>query len=115
MAVRAIRGATQVDADDREQVLEATRELVSAVLERLRPVPVEPEADDAAETPTSRLDTLVRAALGGEARAHDRLLEEIHPFVLRYCRGRLGRRGRRSSAAGAAAASSRRPPTMSPL
>src|SRR5215218_5109535 len=36
MAVRAIRGATQVDADDREQVLEATRELVSAVLERNR-------------------------------------------------------------------------------
>ena len=34
MAVRAIRGATQVDADDREQVLEATRELVSTVLER---------------------------------------------------------------------------------
>jgi chorismate mutase len=34
MAVRAIRGATQVDADEREQVLEATRELVSAVLER---------------------------------------------------------------------------------
>jgi chorismate mutase len=34
MAVRAIRGATQVDADDREQVLEATRELVAAVMER---------------------------------------------------------------------------------
>ena len=34
MAVRAIRGATQVDADDREQVLEATRELVNAVLKR---------------------------------------------------------------------------------
>jgi chorismate mutase len=34
MAVRAIRGATQVDADDREQVLEATRELVGAVMER---------------------------------------------------------------------------------
>jgi chorismate mutase len=34
MAVRAIRGATLVDADDREQVLEATRELVAAVLER---------------------------------------------------------------------------------
>ena len=34
MAVRAIRGATQVDADDRDQVLEATRELVSTVLER---------------------------------------------------------------------------------
>ncbi|WP_436695626.1 chorismate mutase [Geodermatophilus sp. CPCC 205506] len=34
MAVRAIRGATQVDADDREQILDATRELVSAVMER---------------------------------------------------------------------------------
>ncbi|MGX5653703.1 chorismate mutase [Geodermatophilus nigrescens] len=34
MAVRAIRGATQVDADDRDQVLEATRELVSEVVGR---------------------------------------------------------------------------------
>jgi chorismate mutase len=34
VAVRAIRGATQVDADDRDEVLEATAELVSAVLER---------------------------------------------------------------------------------
>ena len=34
MAVRAIRGATQVDGDDRDQVLEATRELVSSVVER---------------------------------------------------------------------------------
>ena len=34
MAVRAIRGATQVAADDRDEVLSATRELVSTVLER---------------------------------------------------------------------------------
>ena len=34
MAVRAIRGATQVAADDRDEVLGATRELVSAVLDR---------------------------------------------------------------------------------
>lgn len=34
MAVRAIRGATQVDADERDQVLEATRELVAAVMDR---------------------------------------------------------------------------------
>ncbi|RBY97431.1 chorismate mutase [Blastococcus sp. TF02-8] len=34
MAVRAIRGATQVDADDREQLLEATRELVQTVMDR---------------------------------------------------------------------------------
>lgn len=34
MAVRAIRGAIQVDADDRELILEAVSELVTAVLAR---------------------------------------------------------------------------------
>lgn len=34
MAVRAVRGATQVDADDRDQVLAATTELVAEVLRR---------------------------------------------------------------------------------
>ncbi|MBW8481160.1 chorismate mutase [Actinomadura parmotrematis] len=34
MAVRAVRGATQVEADDRDQILEATTELVAAVLAR---------------------------------------------------------------------------------
>ncbi|MFG2000249.1 chorismate mutase [Spirillospora sp. NPDC048911] len=34
MAVRAIRGATQVDADDRDQILEATTELVTEVMTR---------------------------------------------------------------------------------
>ena len=34
MHVRAVRGAIQVDADDRDQVLEATTELLTAVLER---------------------------------------------------------------------------------
>ncbi|MFF1819200.1 chorismate mutase [Kribbella sp. NPDC051587] len=33
MAVRAIRGATQLDADEREHLLERTAELVKAVLE----------------------------------------------------------------------------------
>lgn len=36
MAVRALRGATQVDVDEREHVIEATAELVTAVLERNR-------------------------------------------------------------------------------
>ena len=36
MAVRALRGATQVDLDDREMIIEATAELVRAVLERNR-------------------------------------------------------------------------------
>jgi chorismate mutase len=34
MSVRAVRGAIQVDEDDRDQVLEATTELLAAVLER---------------------------------------------------------------------------------
>ncbi len=34
MAVRAVRGAIQVDANEREQILEASSELVTAVLSR---------------------------------------------------------------------------------
>ncbi|MGI5202624.1 chorismate mutase [Spirillospora sp. CA-108201] len=34
MPVRAVRGATQIDADDRDQILEATTELVSEVMAR---------------------------------------------------------------------------------
>ncbi len=34
MAVRAVRGAIQVDEDDRDQVLDATTELLTAILER---------------------------------------------------------------------------------
>ncbi|SEF54781.1 chorismate mutase [Thermomonospora echinospora] len=34
MAVRALRGATQVDADERDQILEATTELVTEVMRR---------------------------------------------------------------------------------
>ena len=33
MAVRAVRGATRVDVDDRESILAATRELVARVLD----------------------------------------------------------------------------------
>jgi len=39
MPVRAIRGATQIDVDDRAEVLAASAELVSAVLERNALVP----------------------------------------------------------------------------
>ena len=34
MAVRAVRGATQVDRDDRDLILEAVGELITTVLER---------------------------------------------------------------------------------
>ncbi|MBT2209951.1 chorismate mutase [Actinomadura sp. NEAU-AAG7] len=34
MAVRAVRGATQIEADDRDQILEATAELVGEVMSR---------------------------------------------------------------------------------
>ena len=39
MAVRAVRGATQVDSDDRDVLLAAASELVSAVLDRNAIVP----------------------------------------------------------------------------
>ncbi|MCW2607649.1 MAG: chorismate mutase [Frankiales bacterium] len=39
MPVRAVRGAIQVDEDDRQQVLDATTELLTAVLERNALVP----------------------------------------------------------------------------
>lgn len=34
MPVRAVRGAIQIDADDRQQILDATTELLEAVLDR---------------------------------------------------------------------------------
>jgi RNA polymerase sigma-70 factor (ECF subfamily) len=37
------------------------------------------------------VERLVAAAVGGDQRAKEELLGEIHPLVLRYCRGRLGR------------------------
>ena len=39
-----------------------------------------------------RWERLVAAALAGRPRAREQLLAEIHPAVLRYCRGRLGSR-----------------------
>jgi RNA polymerase sigma-70 factor (ECF subfamily) len=45
----------------------------------------------AAEPDPPLLEGLLRAALAGEPRARERLLAEIHPLVLRYCRARLGR------------------------
>jgi RNA polymerase sigma-70 factor, ECF subfamily len=44
-----------------------------------------------AETDPPLLESLLRAAVAGEPRARERLLAEIHPLVLRYCRARLGR------------------------
>jgi RNA polymerase sigma-70 factor (ECF subfamily) len=45
----------------------------------------------APETDPPLLESLLRAAVAGEPRARERLLAEIHPLVLRYCRARLGR------------------------
>jgi RNA polymerase sigma-70 factor (ECF subfamily) len=51
---------------------------------------VEPELA-AAEEPQPLLESLVAAAVEGDLEAKEQLLGEIHPLVLRYCRGRLGR------------------------
>jgi RNA polymerase sigma-70 factor (ECF subfamily) len=37
------------------------------------------------------LEELVAGAVNGDERARERLLAELHPLVLRYCRARLGR------------------------
>lgn len=44
-------------------------------------------------------DELVAAAVAGDPRARERLLTEVRPFVVRYCRARLGNR---DTAAGSA-------------
>jgi RNA polymerase sigma-70 factor (ECF subfamily) len=41
--------------------------------------------------PQPILEQLVAASVAGQPGARDRLLAEIQPLVLRYCRGRLGR------------------------
>lgn len=46
-----------------------------------------PAADHEAD-----LESLVRAALSGRPGATDRLLRDLQPLVLRYCRGRIGHR-----------------------
>jgi RNA polymerase sigma-70 factor, ECF subfamily len=48
-----------------------------------------PRRPDSADAPL--VEQLVAKAVGGDERARDLLLAEIHPLVLRYCRGRLGR------------------------
>ena len=40
----------------------------------------------------SPIDKLAGAAVGGDGAARDRLIAEVHPLVLRYCRRRLSRR-----------------------
>ena len=49
------------------------------------------EADEPA-VERSLIDNLVEAAVAGDLAAHDRLLAELYPLVLRYCRGRMGHR-----------------------
>lgn len=52
-----------------------------------------PDADSEVEIlpAQSVLEGLLGAFVAGEPDAQERLLAEIHPLVLRYCRGRLGR------------------------
>lgn len=79
----------------------ATEELAAEelVAEELVALPVQaaaPDTEQSAPEPSGLadqplLESLLRAAVAGEPRARERLLAEIHPLVLRYCRARLGR------------------------
>jgi RNA polymerase sigma-70 factor, ECF subfamily len=65
-----------------ETVVEVPAETIAALTAPARPAP----------TPdTPLLERLVAEAVGGSRAAREQLLTEIHPLVLRYCRGRLGR------------------------
>lgn len=59
----------------------------------VRTAPAAPAEESVEEAVPTALcvESLVAAAVEGDGRARDQLLAEIHPFVLRYCRGRLGR------------------------
>jgi RNA polymerase sigma-70 factor, ECF subfamily len=48
-------------------------------------------ADETSLESQPLLESLVAAAVAGDRLARERLLAEIQPLVLRYCRGRLGR------------------------
>jgi RNA polymerase sigma-70 factor (ECF subfamily) len=48
------------------------------------------QVDELALEP-SLIDNVIGAAAAGDAGARDRLLAEVHPLALGYCRGRLGR------------------------
>ncbi len=50
-----------------------------------------PESSATVADPPPLLESLVAEAVAGDRGARDRLLAEIQPLVLRYCRGRLGR------------------------
>ena len=62
-------------------------------------VPADVPADPPAVELPSAEDALVAAAVAGDPRAREQLLAEVRPFVVRYCRARLGNR---DTAAGSA-------------
>ncbi|MCO1658747.1 RNA polymerase sigma factor ShbA [Pseudonocardia humida] len=65
-----------------EAAVEISPETIAALTAPARPAP---QAD------APLLERLVADAVAGSVPARERLLAEIHPLVLRYCRGRLGR------------------------
>ncbi len=65
-----------------EVAVEISPETIAELTAPARPAPP-------ADVPL--LERLVADAVAGNVTARERLLTEIHPLVLRYCRGRLGR------------------------
>ena len=94
MAVRAIRGATQVDADDREQVLEATRELVTALSQAYAGRPPQGRVPPGLVGATLGIRA-VRDALGGTPRESIVYLNHPVRFDTRRADSILARHGLR--------------------
>jgi chorismate mutase len=72
VAVRAVRGATRVDRDERESVLAATRELVSEILDRNELEP--PDVVSVVFTATRDLTAVAPALAARQLGLHDAAL-----------------------------------------
>ncbi|MGI9000206.1 MAG: RNA polymerase sigma factor ShbA [Pseudonocardia sp.] len=67
------------------------RETLALIAPPQAPAPVGCGQPARGDVEPALLEGLVAAAVDGDPEAKERLLGEIHPLVLRYCRGRLGR------------------------
>jgi RNA polymerase sigma-70 factor, ECF subfamily len=89
VAVETTRVETTAVGSFPDETIPAGMAAVEISPETIAALSAPPEPTPPAEIPL--LERLVAAAVTGDAGAKERLLAEIHPLVLRYCRGRLGR------------------------
>src|SRR5262249_24606973 len=73
------------------QLAEPSEVVPVQVRPRLHVLPGGAHEDEEPQEPQDTLGPIVDAAMAGGQRALDRLITQIRPLVIRYCRSRLGR------------------------